>query len=133
MNNHFAPVRSPDKIKSDSGELITSAPDFEALNLISRLTPDRLTRPSRHTPRAAVSSFRSTFVGWARDSPRNFSLLDDAARLKGTSDVAHPVWPVATHKGKLTARRLVITFVPTTGRKLGGCRTRELSHGRCPC
>jgi hypothetical protein len=30
--------------------------------------------------------------------------------------VARPVWPVATHKGKLTARRLVITFVPTTSR-----------------
>ena len=26
--------------------------------------------------------------------------------------------PIATHQGKLTARRLVITFVPTTGRKL---------------
>jgi hypothetical protein len=28
--------------------------------------------------------------------------------------VAGPVWPAATHKGKPTARRLVITFVPTT-------------------
>jgi len=34
--------------------------------------------------------------------------------------VARPVWPVTTHQGELTARRLVITFVPTTGRKLGG-------------
>jgi hypothetical protein len=33
---------------------------------------------------------------------------------RGTSDVARPVWPVATHKGELTARHLVITFVPTT-------------------
>ena len=49
---------------------------------------------------------------------RSISLLDDAARLKGTSDVAHLVWPVATHKGELTGRRLVITFVPTTSRKL---------------
>jgi hypothetical protein len=32
--------------------------------------------------------------------------------------VARPVWPMATHKGQLTARRLVITFVPTTGRTL---------------
>jgi hypothetical protein len=32
--------------------------------------------------------------------------------------VARPVWPAATHSGTLTARRLVITFVPTTGRKL---------------
>jgi hypothetical protein len=40
------------------------------------------------------------------------SLLDDAARLKGRSDVARPVWPVATDKSQLTARRLVITFVP---------------------
>src|ERR1700739_99096 len=118
MNNQLARERSPDKIKSDSGESITSAPDFEALNLISRLTPDRLTRPSRHTPRAAVSSFRSTFLGWARASPRKSSWSDDAARLKGTSDVAHPVWPVATQRGKLTARRLVITFVPTAGREL---------------
>jgi hypothetical protein len=31
------------------------------------------------------------------------------------SDVAHPVWLVATHSGELTARRLVITSVPTTG------------------
>jgi hypothetical protein len=29
------------------------------------------------------------------------------------SHVARPVWPVATRKSKLTARRLVITFVPT--------------------
>jgi hypothetical protein len=45
--------------------------------------------------------------------PENPSLLDDAARLKGTSDIARPVWPVATLAGELTARRLVITFVPT--------------------
>jgi hypothetical protein len=32
--------------------------------------------------------------------------------------VARPVWLVATHRGVLTARGLVITFVPTTGRKL---------------
>ena len=41
------------------------------------------------------------------------SLLDDVARPKGRSDVPCPVWPVATHQGELTARRLVITFVPT--------------------
>ena len=59
---------------------------------------------------------------------RPASLLDDAARLKGTSDVAHPVWPMATHKGELTATRLVITFVPTTGmRSAGGVR-----RFRCP-
>jgi hypothetical protein len=41
--------------------------------------------------------------------------LDDVARLKGqVRYIAHPVWPVATHQGELTARRLVITFVPTT-------------------
>jgi integrase len=44
------------------------------------------------------------------------SLLDDAARLNGTSDVPCPVWPVATHRGKLTAGRLVITFVPSGAR-----------------
>jgi hypothetical protein len=49
---------------------------------------------------------------------RPTSLLDDAARRKGTSDVACPVWPLATRNSKLTARRLVITFVPTTSRKL---------------
>jgi len=32
--------------------------------------------------------------------------------------VARPVWPVATRTSKLTARRLVITFVPTPSRKL---------------
>jgi hypothetical protein len=48
----------------------------------------------------------------ARRSMRPTSLLDSAARLKGTSDVACPVWPVATLEGELTARRLVITFVP---------------------
>ena len=36
--------------------------------------------------------------------------------------VARPVWPMATHKDKLTARRLVITFVPTTGWKLEDSR-----------
>ena len=50
------------------------------------------------------------------------SLLDDAARLKGTSDVARPVWPGATHKGQLTGRRLVITFVPTTSWRLKDSR-----------
>jgi Domain of unknown function (DUF1508) len=40
------------------------------------------------------------------------SVLDDAERLKDRSDVARPVWSVTTHQGKLTARRLVITFVP---------------------
>jgi hypothetical protein len=58
------------------------------------------------------------FVETARRSMRPASSLDDAARLKGTSDVARSVWPTATHKGKLTGRRLVITFVPTTGWKL---------------
>jgi hypothetical protein len=48
--------------------------------------------------------------------------VDDAARLKGKSDVACPVWPVATQQDKLTARRLVITFVPTTGWKLEDSR-----------
>jgi hypothetical protein len=63
---------------------------------------------------------------------RPTSLLDDAARLKGTSDVARPVWSVTTHQGELTARRLAITFVPMTGAaqlaafiepriRLGGC------------
>ena len=46
------------------------------------------------------------------------SLVDEIAQLKGRSDVPCPAWPVATHQGELTARRLVITFVPTTGRKL---------------
>jgi hypothetical protein len=32
--------------------------------------------------------------------------------------VARPAWPAATHKGKLTARRLVITFVPTHRAKI---------------
>jgi hypothetical protein len=30
---------------------------------------------------------------------------------RARQDVARPVWSVATHKGELTARRLVITFV----------------------
>src|SRR5271155_1680699 len=34
--------------------------------------------------------------------------------------VARPVWPVATRISKLTARRLVIAFVPTTGLETGG-------------
>jgi hypothetical protein len=33
------------------------------------------------------------------------------------SHVARRAWSVATHQGELTARRLVITFVPTTGRR----------------
>src|SRR5271163_3778022 len=51
-------------------------------------------------------------IAWR--SKRQTSLLDNAARLKGTPDVAHLVSPVATRISKLTARRLVITFVPTT-------------------
>ena len=39
-------------------------------------------------------------------------------RANSRQHVARPVWPVATHRGVLTARRLVITFVPTTGGKL---------------
>jgi hypothetical protein len=31
-------------------------------------------------------------------------------------DIARPVWRVATHDSKLTVRRLVTTFVPTTSR-----------------
>jgi hypothetical protein len=41
-----------------------------------------------------------------------------AHRAISRQHVARPVWPMATHQGKLTARRLVITFVATTGRKL---------------
>src|SRR5271156_3940033 len=55
-------------------------------------------------------------IAWR--SKRQTSLLDNAARLKGTPDVAHLVSPVATRISKLTARRLVITFVPTPSRKL---------------
>src|ERR1700757_4659308 len=54
----------------------------------------------------------------ARRSKRQTFLLDNSARLKGTPDVAHLVWPLATHYGELTGRRLVITFVPTRIRKL---------------
>jgi len=50
----------------------------------------------------------------ARRNMRPTSLLDDVARLKGRSDIARPVWPVAMHQGELTAGRLVITVVPTT-------------------
>ena len=35
----------------------------------------------------------------AREACAQPPCLDDAARLKGTSDIACPVWPVATHKG----------------------------------
>jgi Adenylate and Guanylate cyclase catalytic domain len=64
------------------------------------------------------------------DAPRircghDASVLDDAERLKGRSDVPCPVWPVTTDQGKLTARRLVITFVPTTGRKLEDSRRAD--------
>src|ERR1700722_3456386 len=55
----------------------------------------------------------------ARRSKRQTSLLDNAVRLKGTPDIAHLVWPVATRISKLTVRRLVIAFVPTAGWKLG--------------
>ena len=44
--------------------------------------------------------------------------MSDVDLRNFTSDVARPVWPVATRNSNLTARRLVITFVPTTGRKL---------------
>src|SRR5271168_1679482 len=66
--------------------------------------------------RAAIAMAAAMRV--TRRSMRQTSLLDDATRLKGTSDIAHPVWPTATQQGKLTGRRLVITFVPITTRKL---------------
>jgi hypothetical protein len=65
----------------------------------------------------------------AQRSMRPISFLDDAARLKGTSDIARPALPMATHRGKLTARRLVITFVPTTGRKLSSRLAAYFDHG----
>ena len=71
---------------------------------------------------ANESSAMAAAMRVARRSMRQTSLLDDAARLKGTSDIAHLVWPVATHKGELTARRLVITFVPTTSWETGASR-----------
>src|SRR3984885_12247190 len=61
-----------------------------------------------------ASSAMAAAMRVARRSKRQTSLLDNAVRLKGTPDVAHVVWPVATRISKLTARRLVITFVPTT-------------------
>jgi hypothetical protein len=45
--------------------------------------------------------------------------------------VARHVWPVATHQGELTARRLVITFVPTASRKLAvGFTSATAAHVR---
>ena len=59
------------------------------------------------------SSAMAAAMRVARRSKRQTSLLDNAVRLKGTPDVAHLVWPVAMRISKLTARRLVITFVST--------------------
>src|SRR6516164_11248872 len=61
---------------------------------------------------AAMTMAPATNV--ARRNMAPTSLLDGAARLKGTSDVPCSFWPMATHMGELTGRRLVITFVPTT-------------------
>jgi hypothetical protein len=66
-----------------------------------------------NTPRAHSSSSSSQYTpsrraqGW---------------RAISRQHVARPAWPVATPKSKLTARRLVITFVPTTGWKLEDSR-----------
>src|ERR1700730_8855787 len=43
--------------------------------------------------------------------------------------VARRVWPVAAHQGELTAKCLVITFVPTTSRKLE-CREGAFRRSR---
>jgi hypothetical protein len=43
---------------------------------------------------------------WCNTAPTRWEFSD--------AYVAHPVWHVTTHRGVLTARRLVITFVPTT-------------------
>jgi hypothetical protein len=45
-----------------------------------------------------------------------------ARSSSSSSNAARPVWPMATNKGELTGRRLVITFVPTTGWKLEDSR-----------
>jgi hypothetical protein len=49
-----------------------------------------------------------------------FAAVSELRRRGVGSAIARPVWPVATHKGELTARRLVITFVPTDGLETGG-------------
>src|SRR3984957_15370051 len=91
------------------------------------------------------SSAMAPAIRGAQRSKRQTSLLDDAARLKGTPDVAHLLWPVATRISKLTARRLVITFVRATrattaigcgavassaprhaGARIGTCRGRAM-------
>src|SRR6201995_828964 len=65
-----------------------------------------------------------------RRSKRQTSLLDNAARLKGTPDVAHLVWPVATRISKLTARRLGIPFGPTAaGKSAEVNRVHGFDHG----
>src|SRR5271163_2225434 len=92
-----------------------SEPMLRAAQLSSAFACGAAAKPAKTTATAARMVVTALRFEPARRSMRPASLLDDAARLKGTSDVAHPVWPVATQNGQLTARRLVITFVPTTG------------------
>jgi hypothetical protein len=58
-------------------------------------------------------------AGQQADVARPTSLLDEATRLKGTSDVAPLVWPVATLKGELTVSTKLIT------KRLSSSRTRS--------
>jgi hypothetical protein len=85
-------------------------PEFGAVMMPPVLLPANYQRPWRARLRWLGEC---SFQNCVRQHCYPTSLLDDAERLKGRSDVARPAWPVATHKGKLTARRLVITFVPT--------------------
>jgi hypothetical protein len=59
-------------------------------------------------------------------------LVGRRSKTQGQVRCSCPVWPMATHQGELTARRLVITFVPTTvGQalpfsRLAGCGGRRM-------
>jgi len=73
-------------------------------------------------------------AGQEADVARPTSLLDEATRLKGTSDVAHLVWPLATLKSELTVSTKLITkrlsSSRTRGHRLGPNRALV---GRQPC
>jgi hypothetical protein len=58
------------------------------------------------------------FIGGHAGHSGGTAMIFKARIIRRLCQCARPSGPLATHKGELTARRLVITFVPTTSRKL---------------
>src|SRR5271156_3364258 len=88
----FAPDKGPTpQYVSELSGLRHSEPMLRAAQLSSAFACGAAAKPAKTTATAARMVVTALRFETARRSMRPASLLDDAARLKGTSDVAHPV------------------------------------------